>query len=78
MRTGGDQLVLYGGALDCIQLLPDADAETVYQTVKHNIGVLGQNGNYIFAGVHNTAATTPRAHLDAALRAYRDMRNMYR
>ena len=73
----GDKLVLYGGALDCIMMKPGENAETVYQEVKRNISILGRNGNYLFAGVHNTAANTPAAHIGAALRAYRDMRNMY-
>lgn len=74
----GDELVLYGGAFDCIQLPHATDPEIVYQTVKRNIEVLARNGNYLFAGVHNATSTTPRAHLEAALRAYRDMRGMYR
>lgn len=73
----GDKIVFHGGAFDCIQTPPDVDAETVYQQVKKNIGVLAANGNYLFAGVHNTAATTPRAHIEAVLRAYQDMRGMY-
>ena len=42
-----------------------------------NIAALGKGGNFLFAGVHNTAATTPQAHMEAILRAYRDMRGMY-
>lgn len=74
----GDRLVLYGGAFDCIQTPPDTDAESVYRQVKANIATLAREGNYLFAGVHNTASTTPRAHIEAALRAYGEMRGMYR
>ena len=73
----GDRLVLYGGAFDCIQTMPDAAPEAVYEQVKHNITALGAGGNFIFAGVHNTAANTPRTHIEAMLRAYDDMRGMY-
>lgn len=73
----GDRLVLYGGAFDCIQTMPDTAPEAVYEQVKHNIAVLGSGGNFIFAGVHNTAANTPRTHIEAVLRAYGDMRGMY-
>ena len=74
----GNALVFYGGSLDCIQCPPTVDAQAVYQKVRENISVLAEGGNYLFAGVHNTAADTPREHLEAALRAYRDVRGMYR
>jgi len=73
----GGSIVLHGGAFDCIQTPPETDAEVVYQQVKKNIELLATDGNYLFAGVHNTAATTPRSHIEAALRAYQDMRGMY-
>lgn len=76
-EQAGDKLVLYGGSLDCIQMPHTLDQEDIYQQVKNNISILGKGGNYLFAGVHNTAATTPRAHIEAALRAYQDMRGMY-
>ena len=74
----GQNMVLYGGAFDCVQTPPSTDAELVYQQVKKNIAALAREGNYLFAGVHNTAATTPRSHIEAVLRAYQDMRNMYK
>lgn len=76
-ELAGDKLVLYGGALDCIQTPHETDPEELYRQVKRNISILGKGGNYLFAGVHNTAATTPRSHIEAALRAYQDMRGMY-
>lgn len=77
-RLAGDRLVLHGGAFDCIQTPAATDAENVYRQVKHNISALGKGGNFLFAGVHNTAANTPRAHIEAVLRAYEDMRGMYK
>ena len=74
----GDKLVLYGGAFDSIQTPHTVDAETVYNQVKTNIAALGRGGNFLFAGVHNTAAATPQSHMEAILRAYRDMRGMYK
>lgn len=71
----GDKLVLYGGALDCIQTPDESTDEAVYVQVRKNIETLSKGGNYLFAGVHNTAATTSEGHLRAALRAYRDIRN---
>lgn len=73
----GDKMVLHGGAFDCIQTPPDTDPDVVYNQIKQNIAALAADGNYLFAGVHNTAATTPRSHIEAALRAYQDMRGMY-
>ena len=71
-RLAGDQLVLYGGALDCILTPAASDPEFVYQQVRENIQALSEGGNYLFAGVHNTVANTPAEHLKAMLDAYED------
>lgn len=73
----GDRLVLYGGAFDCIQTPDSTNPDTVYEQAKANIETLAANGNYLFAGVHNTVANTPKEHIEALLRAYQDMRDMY-
>ncbi len=73
----GDKLVLFGGAFDSTQTPAATDAQTVYEQVKKNIEVLGKGGGFLFSSVHNVAADTPREHIEAVLRAYSDMRNMY-
>ena len=74
----GDRLVLFGGAFDSTLTPASADAETVYEQVKKNIAALGRGGGFLFSGVHNTTADTPREHIEAILRAYGDMRDMYK
>lgn len=71
-RLAGDKLVLYGGALDCIMTPAASDPKLVYQQVCENIRTLSEGGNYLFAGVHNTVANTPKEHLKAMLDAYED------
>lgn len=71
----GDRLIFYGGAFDAIQTPPHTPAEVVYETVKANLRALSQGGGYLFAGVHNIPGDTPRAHLEAILRAYQDVQS---
>ena len=77
--TNPNQVVgfTFGGAFDSIQTPHTMEADAVYRQVKKNIAALAAGGNYLFAGVHNTAAATQRSHIDAVLQAYRDMRGMY-
>jgi uroporphyrinogen decarboxylase len=44
----------------------------VYRAVCENIRILGEGGNFIFAGVHNLPADVPEHHLKAMMDAYRD------
>lgn len=73
----GNNLVLYGGALDSITTPSFKKKEEVYDTVKKNVTILGRGGNYLFAGVHNTSADTPETHISATLQAFDDTKNMY-
>lgn len=75
-QMAGDRLVLYGGCFDCIQTPPSTPEEEVYRQVKQNIETLSRGGGYLFAGVHNTPANTPQAHIRAVLRAYEDTKRM--
>lgn len=71
----GKELVFWGGAYDA-QLIPrSADYDTVYRTVCQNIRILGKDGGFIFAGVHNLPADLPEHHLKAMLDALRDTRD---
>jgi uroporphyrinogen decarboxylase len=71
----GKDLIFYGGSYDSVCLPPDTPAEAVHEAVGKNIRILSRGGGYIFAGVHNLPADTPKSHLRAILAAYRDCRS---
>jgi uroporphyrinogen decarboxylase len=71
----GKDVVFWGGAYDAQLINPNATYDEVWQTVYDNIKVLGKDGNYIFAGVHNLPATMPESHLKALIDAYRAARD---
>lgn len=71
----GKDVVFWGGAYDAQLVNPNATYDEVWQTVYDNIKVLGKDGNYIFAGVHNLPATMPESHLKAMIDAYRAARD---
>ncbi len=68
----GDDIIFYGGAYDAINMPFQTAYEKVYRVVKENIKILKDNGNYIFAGVHNLPGNIPESHLKALLKAYND------
>ena len=70
----GKDVVFWGGGYDAQLINNEATYEEVYRTVYDNIKILGERGNYIFAGVHNLPATLPERHLKAMIDAYRDAR----
>ena len=70
----GKDVVFWGGGYDAQLINNEATYEEVYRTVYDNIKILGNGGNYIFAGVHNLPATLPESHLKAMIDAYRDAR----
>ncbi len=57
--TFGDQLVFWGGSLDCQKTLPFGTPEDVAQEVHEHVQVFSPGGGYVFASVHNIQANTP-------------------
>ncbi len=55
----GDQLVFWGGSLDCQKTLPFGTPEEVRQEVEEHIRVFAPGGGYVFASVHNIQAGVP-------------------
>ena len=53
---------------------PSMTYNEVYNAVYNNIKILGEGGNYIFAGVHNLPADMPKHHIKAMIDAYFDAR----
>jgi uroporphyrinogen decarboxylase len=80
----GDQLVFWGGSLDCQQTLPFGTAEQVAEEVAHHVRTLAPGGGYVFAPVHNVQAGVPPENLvtmfDTALAAgkYSERRRPHR
>lgn len=71
----GNDVVFWGGAYDAQLIDVNASYDEVYNAVYNNVKVLGEGGNYIFAGVHNLPATMPESHLKAMIDAYRAARD---
>ncbi|TWT79030.1 methylcobalamin:coenzyme M methyltransferase [Planctomycetes bacterium CA13] len=55
----GDQLVFWGGSLDCQHTLPFGTVEEVIQEVTEHMQVFAPGGGYVFAPVHNIQAKVP-------------------
>ncbi len=76
LRSISGDVVFYGGAYDAVQTPPSTPEHEVYTAVKRNITALSNGGGYIFAGVHNIPAGTPKAHLRAIWQAFLDVRDL--
>lgn len=55
----GDQLVFWGGSLDCQKTLPFGTPEEVTREVSEHVEVFSPGGGYVFASVHNIQANVP-------------------
>jgi uroporphyrinogen decarboxylase len=67
----GDRLTFHG-AIDTQELLPYGTAEQVKEEVRKTIQVLGRNGGYIIAPVHNVQADVPPENLIALSEAVKE------
>ena len=55
----GEQLVFWGGSLDCQKTLPFGTPEEVVQEVQEHVRLFAPGGGYVFAPVHNIQANVP-------------------
>jgi uroporphyrinogen decarboxylase len=55
----GEQLVFWGGSLDCQKTLPFGTPEEVAREVEEHVRVFAPGGGYVFAPVHNIQANVP-------------------
>jgi uroporphyrinogen decarboxylase len=69
----GDRLVFHG-AIDTQQVLPNETPEGVYAHAAKTIEVLGRTGGYIFSSCNNIQEDTPLENIDAMYRAAKDSR----
>jgi uroporphyrinogen decarboxylase len=61
----GDELVLWGGAIDTQHVLPFATPDEVRAHVKQNVEILKPRGGYVFNNVHNIQAGVPTENIVA-------------
>jgi len=55
----GEQLVFWGGSLDCQKTLPNGTPAEVESEVLRHVSALASGGGYVFAPVHNIQALVP-------------------
>ncbi len=70
----GKSVIFWGGGYDAQLISANSDYEAVYKSVYENVKILGQNGGYIFSGVHNLPAEMSETHIKAMLDAFNDAR----
>ncbi len=61
----GDQLVFWGGSLDCQKTLPFGTPAEVSREVGDHVRVFSPGGGYVFAPVHNIQAGVPAENVVA-------------
>lgn len=61
----GDELVLWGGAIDTQHVLPFATPDEVRAHVKQNVEILKPQGGYVFNNVHNIQVGVPAENIVA-------------
>ncbi len=70
-REFGDRLAFWG-AVDSHRILPFGTPEQVAGEVKRLFGILGQNGGWVLAGVHNIQPDVPPENVCAMFQAGRE------
>jgi uroporphyrinogen decarboxylase len=71
----GDQLVFWGGSLDCQKTLPFGTPEEVTREVSDHVRVFSPRGGYVFAPVHNIQANVPAENVIVMFDAVAAMSN---
>ncbi len=64
-REFGDQLVFWGGSLDCQHTLPFGTPDEVAREVAEHVRIFSPGGGYVFAPVHNIQANVPAENIVA-------------
>lgn len=70
-RQFGEQLVFWGGSLDCQRTLPFGTPEQVAAEVRRHVEIFAPGGGYVFAPVHNIQAGVPPENIVAMFDAAR-------
>lgn len=64
-ETFGDDLVFWGGSLDCQQTLPFGTPDEVADEVREHVRAFAPGGGYVFASVHNIQSGVPPENIVA-------------
>jgi hypothetical protein len=70
----GKDIVFWGGAVDCQEILPFGTPKQVSEEVRKNIDIFFKDGGYIFANVHNLQANVPIENIAAMLNVAKEYR----
>jgi uroporphyrinogen decarboxylase len=62
--AGGGQLTFWGG-IDTQQLLPNGSPDEIRREVRRTIEILGKDGGYVLASVHNLLNNVPAENIIA-------------
>lgn len=68
-RDYGNDLVLWGGAIDAQRVLPVATPEEVREAVRRNLEIWKPGGGYVFNNVHNIQGGVPPENIVAMYEA---------
>ena len=61
----GDRIVFWGGGCDVQRVLPLGSQDDVRRDVRRRIEILGENGGFVFAPIHNIGAGVPPENIAA-------------
>ena len=68
-REFGKDIVFWGGGIETQSTLPFGTPEKIKDAVKRNIELLGRDGGYVFAAIHNIQPDVPMENFEAMMDA---------
>ncbi|NSW94857.1 MAG: methyltransferase, partial [Bacteroidales bacterium] len=69
----GDRIVFWGGGVDTQGVFAFGTPEQVKEQVKRQVGILNENGGFVFNTVHNIQANVPFENVVAMLQALKEL-----
>jgi len=68
----GDRMVFWGGGVETQGVMVNGTPEEVKEQVKERIEIFGENGGYVFTGIHNLQYGISMENMEAMLEAIRE------
>lgn len=68
-REFGKDIVFWGGAIDCQNVLPNASPAEVKEQTKRNLSIFADHGGYVMNTIHNIQADVPPENIVALFEA---------
>lgn len=72
-RRFGEKIVFWGGGVDTQGVFAFGSPQQVKEQVKRQVGILNENGGFVFNTVHNIQANVPFENVVAMLEALKDV-----